>query len=130
MNILVTGGAGFIGTNLIEYLLEFSDGNQEENTIKIVSLDNYLSGKKENHILDKRVEYIEGNTWDAESIFDDEQTFDIIFHFGEYSRIVYSFEEIKILQSIYIKGNTSYIGTCKKMECQSDLFCIIVYDGK
>ena len=49
MNILVTGGAGFVGTNLIKRLLK--DGH------KVVSLDNYSTGKFENHIDDKNVEY-------------------------------------------------------------------------
>jgi UDP-glucose 4-epimerase len=53
--IVVTGGAGFVGANLIEYLIE-------KTTHKIISVDNYSSGKKENHIKNKRVKYIKSQT--------------------------------------------------------------------
>ena len=53
--IIVTGGAGFIGSNLIDLLLK-------KTKYKIYSIDNYSSGKKKNHILNKRVKYIKENT--------------------------------------------------------------------
>ena len=53
--IIVTGGAGFVGSNLIEYLTN-------KTRFKIISIDNYSSGTKRNHILSKRVKYIKGNT--------------------------------------------------------------------
>ena len=53
--ILITGGAGFVGTNLIRHLLEKTD-------YKIISIDNYSSGSKKNHIKNKRVKYINSNT--------------------------------------------------------------------
>ena len=84
--ILVTGGAGFIGTNLIKELSK--DTNNQ-----ITSLDCYFTGKKENHIKD--VEYVEGYTWDIDCILAGRQ-FDLIFHFGEYSRIVHSFNDMKM----------------------------------
>ena len=77
-NILVTGGAGFIGTNLIKYLKE----NYKD--IEITSIDNYFTGKKENHI--KGVRYFHCDTWDAEDLLSD-YTFDTVFHFGEYSKV-------------------------------------------
>ena len=90
MNILITGGAGFIGTSLIKGLLNHSN-------ISIISLDNYSSGTKENHIHNNdRIEYIEGNTWDISKI-EKIQNFKAthVFHLGEFSRIVLSFEKPK-----------------------------------
>ena len=84
-NVLVTGGAGFVGSNLIKKLKE---SNKELN---IVSLDNYFSGTPENHV--PGVEYFRGNTWDARKHFEN-RSFDTVFHFGEYSRIVQSFRDI------------------------------------
>ncbi len=82
-NILVIGGAGFIGSSLIEHL---SDNNT------LVSLDNYSSGSVANHI--NGVTYKRGDSKDISHIFGD-QTFDIVFHFGEYSRVERSFFEIE-----------------------------------
>ena len=53
--IVVTGGAGFVGSNLISLLLKITK-------FKIISIDNYSTGKKENHLKDRRVLYIKGNT--------------------------------------------------------------------
>ena len=59
--ILVTGGAGFVGSNLIEFLLK-------KTNYKIISLDNYSSGSKKNHIKNKKVEYIKGDTRNIQEI--------------------------------------------------------------
>ena len=53
--ILVTGGSGFVGTNLIHLLLK-------KTKHKIVSIDNYSSGSKKNHIRNKRIKYLKGDT--------------------------------------------------------------------
>ena len=53
--IIVTGGAGFIGSNLIRYLIK-------KTNYKIISIDNYSTGKKKNHLKNKRVKYIKSNT--------------------------------------------------------------------
>ena len=81
MNILVTGGAGFIGSNLICELKKLYEN------VNIISLDNYISGKVENHI--EGVKYIKGNTWNIKEI-KELQNFNpkYVFHFGEFSRIV------------------------------------------
>ena len=85
--IIVTGGAGFIGSNLIGYLLK-------KTKKKIISLDNYSTGSKKNHLKDKRVSYITGNTRDINnSLSRHIKNIHSIFHFGEFSRIYQSFKE-------------------------------------
>jgi len=106
MKILVTGGAGFIGTNLIEKLL------LEKNN-EITSLDCYFSGTEKNHL--KGVRYINGYTWDIFKIFKNEK-FDTIFHFGEYSRIVNSFDDIEFVSESILNGTPkvlNYVLKCK-----------------
>ncbi len=83
--IVVTGGAGFVGTNLISFLLKNS-------SYKILSIDNYSSGTKNNHIKNKKVNYIKGNTKDISKILDSKKMkINAIFHFGEFARIYQSF---------------------------------------
>ena len=86
--LIVTGGAGFVGTNLIKFLLR-------KTKYKIISLDNYSSGSKENHLSNKRLKYINGDTKDISNIFKNyKNKIKTIFHFGEFSRIYKSFENI------------------------------------
>ena len=85
--IIVTGGAGFIGTNLIECLIN-------NTKYKIISLDNYSTGLKQNHIKSKRVRYVRGSTINISKIFKQEkEKIKSIFHFGEFSRIFQSFKK-------------------------------------
>jgi len=85
--IVVTGGAGFVGSNLIEYLLN-------KTNYKIISLDNYSTGSKKNHIQSKKVKYLKGNTQNIINILSKyKQKIIVIFHFGEFSRIFQSFKK-------------------------------------
>lgn len=106
--ILVTGGAGFIGSNLIEKLLV--DKNNS-----ITSLDCYFSGTKKNHI--KGVKYVTGYTWDIFKIFKNEK-FDVIFHFGEYSRIVNSFEDIEFVSESILNGTPKVLNFAVKSKAK------------
>ena len=74
--IIITGGAGFVGSNLISLFLK-------KTKYKIISLDNYSSGKKSNHIKNKRVKYIKGNTKNISLILNlKKNKIKTIFHFG------------------------------------------------
>ena len=96
--IIITGGAGFVGSNLIELLLK-------KTNYTILSLDNYSSGSKKNHIKNKRVKYLNGDTRYIEKYISKPKTVHSIFHFGEFARIYQSF--IKMNECI----NSNSIGT-------------------
>ena len=84
--IIITGGAGFVGSNLILFLLKKTDK-------KLISLDNYSSGSKKNHIQNSRVKYLRGNTKNIREILGKySKNIHTIFHFGEFARIFQSFE--------------------------------------
>ena len=85
--IIVTGGAGFVGSNLIKLLLKKTNK-------KIISYDNYSSGTRNNHVINKRVSYIKADTLDIErKIFSYKSRIHSIFHFGEFRRIYQSFNK-------------------------------------
>ena len=82
--IIVTGGAGFVGSNLLRFLLFKSRYN-------IISLDNYSSGSKKNHFKNPRVKYLNGETKDIKKLIKKPKDIHSVFHFGEFARIYQSF---------------------------------------
>lgn len=110
--ILVTGGAGFIGSNLIGALIK-------KGKSKVISLDNYSTGKKENHITG--AEYIKGNTKDIDRLISIKP--DLVFHLGEYSRVEKSFDDIKAVWDSNKNGTFAVLEFCRKYNIK------IVYAG-
>jgi UDP-glucose 4-epimerase len=105
--IIVTGGAGFVGTNLIKLLLK-------KTNFKIVSLDNYSSGTKKNHIKNSRVKYIKGETADIEKIIKKPNEINTIFHFGEFARIYQSFLKMNECIESNSIGSNAIFNFCLK----------------
>ena len=101
--ILVTGGAGFVGSNLIRYLLN-------KTKFQIVSIDNYSTGTKKNHIYNKRVKYIESHTSDINKVCKKiRKNIIVLFHFGEFARIYQSFKNFdECFQSNSIGSNAVF----------------------
>jgi len=106
--IVVTGGAGFIGSNLIEKLIKVTSKS-------IISLDNYSTGFKKNHINNKRITYINGNIINIDKILNKfKSEIDTIFHLGEFSRIAQSFTSTKKCFETNIVGSYNVINFCLK----------------
>ena len=106
--LVVTGGAGFIGSNLITELLKFKK-------FRILSIDNYSSGFIKNHIKNKRVKYLKGSTKNIENLLRSYNgKIHSIFHFGEFARIYQSFKKINECFSSNIEGSLSVFNFAKK----------------
>ncbi len=100
--ILVTGGAGFIGSHLSKKLV-----NQGH---KVISLDNYFTGSKDNHI--PGAEYIKGETKDIERHIKEKP--DLIYHLGEYPRVLTSFEDVDLVWRLNVLGTFRVLEFCRK----------------
>lgn len=110
--ILVTGGAGFIGSHLCEQLVK--NINNE-----VYSLDNYFTGTEDNHV--EKVVYLKGHTSEIANILKFNP--DIIYHLGEYSRVEQSFDDIKKVWEYNKKGTFSILEFARKIGCK------VVYAG-
>ena len=100
--IVVTGGAGFVGTNLIRFLIK-------KTKYKIISIDDYSSGSKKNHISDKRIKYLNSDTKNISLLLKKPKRINAIFHFGEFARIYQSFIKMdKCLSSNTIGTNAVF----------------------
>ena len=105
MKILVTGGAGYVGSNLVKHLKRHTNAT-------ITSLDNYFTGQEANHI--KGVEYIQDCTWKINEL----PKQDIVYHFGEYSRVVPSFKDVDYLMTTNLWGTSRVLEQCKKWDAK------------
>lgn len=105
MKILVIGGAGYVGSNLLKKL-------KKNTNYKLTSLDNYFTGTNTNHI--EGVNYVYGNSWEINEL----EKHDIVFHFGEYSRVVPSFKDTLYLFKSNLYGTSKVIEQCKKWKAK------------
>ena len=105
--ILITGGAGFVGTNLINLLLKKTKYN-------IISIDNYSSGVKKNHIRNKRIIYLKGHTQNISQIIRDPKKIITVFHFGEFARIYQSFKKMNECINSNSIGTNAVFNFCLK----------------
>ena len=104
--IVITGGAGFVGSNLIEYFLK-------KTKKKIISLDNYSTGKIVNHIKNKRVTYLKGDTIFINKILKSyRKKIHSLFHFGEFARIFQSFEKFNDCYKSNTIGSSAVFNFC------------------
>ena len=105
--IIVTGGAGFIGSNLIKYLLK-------KTNLKIISIDNYSTGILKNHTINKNVKYIKGENINISKLLEPyKKKIKTIFHFGEFSRIFQSFSNTKTCLNYNIYNSFEVINFAK-----------------
>ena len=103
--IVVTGGAGFVGSNLIKLLLK-------KTKFKIISIDDYSSGTKKNHIKNKRIRYIKSHTKNIFQILKKPNKILVIFHFGEFARIYQSFLKMDSCISSNSVGSNAVFNFC------------------
>ncbi len=105
--IIITGGAGFVGTNLIKLLLK-------KTNYKIISIDDYSSGKKSNHIKHSKVKYIKGKTVEINKLIKNHREIKSVFHFGEFARIYQSFIKMSECIDSNSVGSNAVFNFCLK----------------
>jgi len=105
--IIITGGAGFVGSNLIKLFLSNTSYN-------IISIDDYSSGTKKNHFDNKRVVYLKGNTKNIHKLVKKPEKIQCLFHFGEFARIYQSFVNMNTCIDSNSVGTNSVFNFCLK----------------
>ena len=121
--ILITGGAGFVGTNLIKLLLK-------KTKFRIISLDNYSAGTKKNHIKDNRIKYIKGHTKNISNILKNPRKIHSVFHFGEFARIFQSFLKMNECIDSNSVGSNAVFSFCLKNNIYSATSASLGNKGK
>ena len=105
--IIITGGAGFVGTNLIKFLLK-------KTKYEIISIDDYSSGNKSNHIKSLRIKYIKGKTSQITKLIKNPNNIKSVFHFGEFARIYQSFLNMNECIDSNSVGSNAIFNFCLK----------------
>ena len=105
--VVITGGSGFVGTNLIKLLIN-------KTKYKIISIDDYSSGSRSNHINNPRIKYIKGNTVNISKLIKDPKKIKTVFHFGEFARIYQSFLKMNECISSNSVGSNAVFNFCLK----------------
>ena len=101
--VVVTGGAGHVGSHVVEQLVATPD-------TRVISLDNYFTGRRENHI--SGAEYRVGHTKEIDELVP--ETPDLLFHLGEYARIATSFEDVAIVHDFNVTGTFAVAEFCRR----------------
>ena len=104
-NIVITGGAGFVGSNLIKYLLK-------KTKYDLISVDNYSTGLRKNHIKSKRVKYIKSDTKNINKVLKNPKNIHSLFHFGEFARIYQSFIKMEECINSNTIGSNAVLNFC------------------
>tara|TARA_B110000259_G_scaffold183329_1_gene228423 strand:- start:82 stop:960 length:879 start_codon:yes stop_codon:yes gene_type:complete len=105
-NIVITGGAGFVGSNLIKYLLI------KKTKYNIISIDNYSTGSRKNHIKSKKVKYIKLDTKNISKVLKNPKNIHSLFHFGEFARIYQSFLKMEECINSNTIGSNAVFNFC------------------
>jgi len=104
--LVITGGAGFVGSNLIDLLIKKTKFN-------IISIDNYSTGLKKNHVINSRLKYIKSDTKNISKVLKNyKNKIHSLFHFGEFSRIYQSFLKMNECLDSNIIGTNEVFNFC------------------